>query len=352
MCREGGQHSAVMFLANGGKGVGWGHIMRCCSIARSIEELGAEVLFVVMNSESASLVSTFGFDSLLLDASAALGDADAQAVRSIALERGIQSILVDTYAVADSFFHALRASNIEVGYIDDLYLEGVGGLETPKPFEADLIVNYGFMFEDSVYEALYSDRLTRCLIGPAYAPVRRSFVGLSRSTEPKVKRILVTSGSTNPNRAVERMLDACDFVSLDIEVHVVVGKNAQIDFSGIDVERLHLHEGVSDLSSLMIKSDIVITSAGSTLYELACVGVPTIALPVVENQLFNAKGFIKRELGFAIPELDWTSARLSEIIEAMICERDAREKFSERMQQAVDGRGSERIARQLLGLDS
>lgn len=352
MCRGSGQHSAVMFLANGGKGVGWGHIMRCCSIARSIEELGAEVLFVVMNSESASLVASLGFDSWLLDASSALEDEAAQTVRSLALEREARSILVDTYAVTDSFFHALHASNIEVGYVDDLYLEGVGGLETPKPFEADLIVNYGFMFEDSDYEALYSDRLTRCLIGPAYAPVRRSFVGLSRSIEPKVKRILVTSGSTNPNRAVERMLSACGYVSPDIEVHVVVGKNARIDFSGIDAERLHLHEGVSDLSALMMQTDVAVTSASSTLYELACVGVPTIALPVVENQLFNAKGFIKRKLGFAIPELDWTSARLSEMIEAMICEYDARQEFSERMQLAVDGRGSERIARQLLGLDS
>lgn len=48
--------------------------------------------------------------------------------------------------------------------------------------------------------------------------------------------------------------------------------------------------------SLMLKCDIAVTAAGQTTYELARIGLPTIAIGVVENQKFNIDGWL--EIGF------------------------------------------------------
>ena len=50
----------------------------------------------------------------------------------------------------------------------------------------------------------------------------------------------------------------------------------------------------SKLKSIMLESDVAISACGQTLYELARVGVPTIAIAVANNQLFNVKGWKRR----------------------------------------------------------
>ena len=46
-----------------------------------------------------------------------------------------------------------------------------------------------------------------------------------------------------------------------------------------------------EMSSLMQNSDIAISSGGQTLYELVCLGVPTIAILLVENARDDTEGW-------------------------------------------------------------
>jgi len=47
------------------------------------------------------------------------------------------------------------------------------------------------------------------------------------------------------------------------------------------------------MKRVMAASDMAISAAGQTLYELARIGVPTIATAVVKNQLNNVQGWEK-----------------------------------------------------------
>lgn len=344
-------HSSVMIIANGGMHVGWGHIMRCSSIGCAVESLGGSVLFAAMNRESASLISSLGFDCRVVEPSALVTSKDSEAISSMALDLGIQTILIDSYDVSETFFSELRKFSFKVGYIDDLYMEGIGSLMLPRRFDVELVVNYGFAFDDGDYVSIYGDTSTRCLVGPLFAPIRENFSHFRYSVASRARRVLLTTGSTNPSQALERMLLACDGIDANVEIHVVVGKNAVLEVPETSARRVTIHEGVSDLSGLMAQSDIVVSSAGSTLYELCCMGIPTIALPVVQNQLCNARGFRDRGLGLSHIDLEWTSVDVAAMLKALIGDFDARSSFSSRMRTTVDGRGSERIAKHLIGCD-
>lgn len=340
----------VMVLANGGKHVGWGHIMRCCSIARELEGNGAKVYFAVRNDDSVSLVRSMGYNAFLVETPSFASETAVSLVADIALLAGANAILVDSYDVGSVFFQGLHQMPLRIGYIDDLYLDAEGQLEKPKQFDVDLLINYGLSANVADYDIMYCGKQTRCLTGPRYVPVRQAFIHERSSVRKKVESILITTGSTNPNQALERMVLACRELPTNVEINVVIGKNSSLNLSSSVDSRLIKHAGVNDLSDLMRRADIALSSAGSTLYELACVGVPTIALPIVQNQLSNACGFIERGLGIASLSLDWSEKEVNEMLWSLIGDYSSRVEYSTRMRNTIDGKGASRIAEYLIDI--
>jgi spore coat polysaccharide biosynthesis predicted glycosyltransferase SpsG len=58
-----------------------------------------------------------------------------------------------------------------------------------------------------------------------------------------------------------------------------------------------LHENVSKMSEIMLRSDISISAGGSTLYELCACGTPTLGMVIADNQIeivdmLSAEGYI------------------------------------------------------------
>ena len=99
----------------------------------------------------------------------------------------------------------------------------------------------------------------------------------------------------------------------------------------------------------MAGSDIAISAGGQTLYELARMGVPTIAVPVVENQMGNIKAAKKSSL---IEYAGWWEEpnildRLVECIDNLR-DRSRREGISVKAQELVDGQGALRVSESVL----
>ncbi|MDQ7082427.1 MAG: glycosyltransferase [Aquificota bacterium] len=59
---------------------------------------------------------------------------------------------------------------------------------------------------------------------------------------------------------------------------------------------LIFYPSAEEMKNLMLDADIAISAGGQTLYELARVGVPTIAVAVAENQMWNVSEW--QEAGF------------------------------------------------------
>lgn len=331
--------------------IGSGHVVRCVSIAREARLQGLQVLFAVSDERSQEIVEGRGEAAVIVGGDPrSFNEHNALAVADCAQRMQATSVLVDSYAISHSFMDRLHRCCSDVGsrlvYIDDAYTFSEGFVLDPLPWSLDMVINYGFGFSEDQYRHLYGPDVRLC-IGPRYAPVRKEFQGAEYTVKDNVERILITSGSTNPNRTLERMVEGCRLASVDAALDVVVGGQADFDDHTLDGLNAAIHRDVSNLASIMKRADIALSAAGSTLYELACVGIPTIAVPIVENQMGNIRGFGSLGLGLGVVELNWTSAAVASALNTLAHDSRVRRSLSKRMTSCVDGAGARRMLDEL-----
>jgi len=116
---------------------------------------------------------------------------------------------------------------------------------------------------------------------------------------------------------------------------------------------IHIHHNVTDMAGLMRGCDIAVTAGGSTIYELAAVGVPFICFSYAENQETLTE-YIGREqiAGYAGAwhrEEEVTLERIAALFARLVSSRELRMDYHQRERAMTDGRGAERLARELAG---
>ncbi|MBR2706494.1 MAG: cytidyltransferase [Mogibacterium sp.] len=129
-----------------------------------------------------------------------------------------------------------------------------------------------------------------------------------------VKRVLITFGGADPQNYTDRMLHIISKPEYtDYEFVVVLGRakaNVEELMKYNKYENIEVLYNVSNMPELMSGCDIAITSRGRTGFELALLGIPTIAMS--QNKREEKHGFVSNENGFTYIGLDPTD----EIIES------------------------------------
>jgi spore coat polysaccharide biosynthesis predicted glycosyltransferase SpsG len=103
------------------------------------------------------------------------------------------------------------------------------------------------------------------------------------------------------------------------------------------------------MKELMLSSDMAVSAGGQTIYELARIGLPTIAVVVVDNQINSVKEWVKT--GFLKSVGKWNSVKLYRNLHrhvASIKSFKTRSKISRIGRKLVDGKGPERITDKLV----
>lgn len=325
--------------------IGAGHAMRCLSVACALKQRGAEVVFFVSCEESASFLEGKGFECVVLGGDERdLTENDAALLGAALRERGARRLLVDSYGVDGGFFTALGRGvlgEIAIAYIDDMYSNKLGILDKPLCRPADVVVNCNVFAGEDLYRVAYHDSAAKLLLGPRYAPLREEFAG-HKALAPAcdVTDVLVTTGSTNPSGALERFSSICLEATKDARVHVVVGPKAE--FCDPESGRIVVHKG-DPIVDVMGRCQMAVAAAGVTLLELAAMGIPTLAVGIVDNQQQDIQAFEERGLGvgcFAEDEDSAISAKIKGLLEDPVM----RDGFSHRCVELVDGAGADRIA--------
>ncbi len=172
----------------------------------------------------------------------------------------------------------------------------------------------GTLYADRVINAMYPpvEHATgfaieeRMVYGPAFFCARDEFRLIQPKEKPDtIKKILITFGGTDPSRLTEKVLTAIAPICMqhDIRLTVVLG-------IGVDDEEAYnswnehaeIYCDVRNMAELMHEADLVFTSAGRTLFEIAAVGVPGIVLAQNSRELThsiteNGHGLINLGLG-------------------------------------------------------
>jgi len=159
----------------------------------------------------------------------------------------------------------------------------------------------GSKYADLVFNAIYPEekKLKNHFFGAEYFCARDEFI-LSEQKEihKNVKSILLVFGGVDPNNLTQKVLDAIGLYCLEnsISIKVVTGFGYQQSDSLKKFKNITVHQNVKDISTYMLKADVVFTSAGRTTYELALLGVPSIVLAQNDREMTHF--FASEKFGF------------------------------------------------------
>jgi spore coat polysaccharide biosynthesis predicted glycosyltransferase SpsG len=104
------------------------------------------------------------------------------------------------------------------------------------------------------------------------------------------------------------------------------------------------------LKDILAETDIAICAGGQTLCELACMGVPSLVVGIIDNQLNNIEGW--RKVGFIANSGWWQNENVMSILQesfVRLQDEEIRRQRSMVGQRFVDGKGSLRVGDFLLG---
>lgn len=337
-----------MFLirADGNARVGAGHLMRCLTIADALREHagGGEILFVCADGQSAQLAGSRGYKAFVLESDPREMEAELPAWPRIPeIHKRANVILVDSYYVTRRYLREIGRYGT-VTLLDDM------GEEC---FPVDRVVNYNAFADRESYERLYGGRDTKLVLGSAYVPVRPQFRGKPYRVREKAENILITAGGGDIGNIAGKILKRLDDGALDF--HVVTGSfNPHYGEMRALEERsanLHLYHDVQDMAALMAGCDLAVTAGGSTVYELAAVGVPFICFSCARNQEkmtdYLGREKIALSAGAYHREPEIVLERIAAQAAELIRDFDKRKECCFRGRALIDGMGAERLARLL-----
>ena len=333
----------IAIRADGSAKIGMGHLMRCLSIALVLQEKHVKVLFITKHQQSKEFVVEKGFDCEILSGCYENMEAEIEETLNVLSKRNIQLLLVDSYQATEEYLARLNAV-IPVFYLDDLGRMGlpVSGL-----------INYNIYGKKMGYESYYPIN-TKLLLGSSYAPVKAAFRNTPYRVRDEVSNILITMGGSDFLNIAGQLGKALVHVlPQDITLTLVCGRfsphlEAVRTLAKEVPERIQVLTDVSNMWDVMQRCDLAIAAAGSTMYELCTMGIPTICCYYVENQRRMAECFGQEtsmlNAGDFSANPEQVLSKITAHVLTLTNDLSMRMKLAAEMQKVSDGVGAWRIA--------
>lgn len=353
----------VAFRADASTKIGTGHVMRCMTLADELRVKGHDVLFITRQlngnisnkleqwnirvcSLPAPNVEEYARDmDLYADWLGVPWEIDAEETGHILKKEGVDWLVVDHYALDAEWEIAVTKGNLtKVMVIDDL---------ANRPHKCQVLLDQTYQRCSNEYLNLLLSTDTKLLLGTDYALLRPEFSSFrALSTERRdnlnsVKRIFINLGGVDKDNITGYVLsELASIAHEDFEVMVVMGGSAphlstvsnQVQQMG---ESVKLKVDVGNIAELMSSSDIAIGAAGSTSWERATLGLPTIMFVLADNQKEIAK-VLERSGAALVVNDDFLS-----VFNQLTSEFDLVKKMSADAAAICDGRGASRAAMSL-----
>ena len=317
--------------------LGAGHLMRCLTLAQQVRRRGATVEFICadFSDHMGALVQQQGFELHMLEVSRGTGGAqlfdwsmDASCTSDIAGGQPWDWLVVDHYRIDARWEAALRLQARHILVIDDL---------ADRPHVCDVVLDQNYYpHQEHRYDELVPPHC-RKLLGPRFVLLRREFTEararLSRHIGD-VRRILVNFGGADEPNITALALTAIRLIGRkDITIEVMISAatthraDIEAQVSSLPTARLHLQ--TSRMAELIVEADLAIGACGSSTWERCCLGLPTLALVLADNQRNGAAALDKAGIIVNLGEAcNMTAETLAREIDALIADKPGRAALS------------------------
>lgn len=347
--------------------IGTGHVMRCLTLADSLQAAGAQCHFIC-REHPGNLVShirqrgftvcvllaaneTFIIDDLALERqsnyAAWLGVdwiTDAVQTKDGFGSMVVDWLIVDHYALDARWEQTLRPLCRKLMVIDDL---------ADRPHDCDLLLDQNLGRNVGEYSQLVP-KDCKVLAGPHYALLRPEFAilrdySLRRRTTPQFKRLLISMGGVDQADVTGKILETLKdcLLPTDISITIVMGRHApwleRVQLLAKQMSQpTEVKVNISNMAQLMADSDLAIGAAGSTSWERCCLGLPTLVVVLAENQRNSASALEKSGSVKVMDSVDAIPHNLLKIVNLLNTNNILRQ-LSQKSCIITDGQGTSRV---------
>jgi len=264
------QRKHILFVVTGNNIVGLGHIYNTLILANDI--LNHQITFLVDKD------SLLAYEKIKSKNYPVFIQSSDDIVDDI-VKLSPDVVINDRLDTKKEYIDKLKKLNLKVINFEDL---GEGAKQ------ADLVIN-----------AIYPEKevIPKHYFGHKYFVLRDEFLYSSQKEIKDVQNVLITFGGVDPNNYTKKVLDSiydfCKENSINIDIIAGFGYDK---YDTIKKYQVNIHKNVLNISDFMLKTDIVFTSAGRTVYEIASIATPAIVLAQNERELTHF--FASTEYGF------------------------------------------------------
>jgi len=243
-------------------------------------------------------------------------------------------IIIDSYLADIGFYEKVsEMTDVPVYFDDTMRINYPGGVVINGGICAEKL-GYGTR-KDIVY-----------LLGTAYTPLRREFWDVpEKEIRENLENVMVTFGGDDMRDMTSKVLKLLVENYPELSKNIVIGNGFQNirEIERISDKKTNLlySPDAEGMKKTMLESDIAICAGGQTLYELARVGVPAIAVAIADNQMNNVRGW--KEAGFIEHAGWWEDKDLIDNIQRSIINLKDSEIRGNRYQTGkniIDGKGA------------
>lgn len=331
--------TSVLIRVDGSSKLGIGHIMRCIALAQALEVKEIGSIFVIRNNEVRikRLIRDYGYQVEMIPLEATFAK-DADLTIKIAQKHKVDLFFTDlsnAKVLADlrnyvQYIKTLKKEGKFLVSLDGFKSECIAN-KVKLPFDLIIIPYLGA--EDQKYKIF---KKTRLLKGPKYFVLRQEFV-------KAVKR------KRQINKKAKNVLISLSLVSYPLNAKIKQALS-QPDLSSINYKfAVNLKD--KKLVSLIEWADLAILSSGLSRYEAAALGLPCLIIAHNNSHDIMMKQYLKSNTCLYLGEENkFSQDYLTEKLKKTLTDYGLRKKMSLNGKKLIDGKGGERITKQIIQL--
>ena len=310
--------------------IGTGHLMRCLAIADALARDGVRCGFLCHPLDDA--LQRLLAHHLLLTLH------DDEEIWTHLAKYQPEVLIVDHYDLDASFEHRARAWVKRLLVLDDL---------ADRPHEADFLLDQGPLRTVADYQPRVNENC-RLLLGADYALLRPEFRHRRQTTTRTFQRGLINFGGADPAHACLTTLQSLQHTPWLTRCHwTLLAGAANPDWEKLTLwlkqhpAQVTLRRHCDDVATLLAEHDFAIGAAGGMMWERCCIGLPTLSVPIADNQQFNDQVIAHFDLG---ERLTLTALNQpAELNDALQRLQQGAEHYRKQGQKLVDGQGLSRL---------
>jgi len=316
---------------------GFGNFKRCLSIAESLKEKSYNITFFINKNNSAiNELKKRNLNYFLIDSKMSLIQ-EVDFIYKIMLKNNSNYLIIDMREYGEKYSKKISYFDVTTILIDDAWCKSV---------YSDIIIN-GTMIK-KYYEYKIKNKNAKIFTGPKYNIIQTEFrkqrKKLSDIHEKTTYDITISMGGSDPHNISKKVLSAIYKIP-NIRICLILGpfyNISNLDFFKI-LSSIKIIKNSKNIWKIFQNSDLVISSGGTSLFELSVIGTPTIVITSSHHQIPYAKIFSSR--GSVLYLGYWSQIKQSQIkasIQNILKNTELRKQMHS-ASKILDGKGLERV---------